>query len=247
MAAGGAESGRIRRFFERLRNFLTLRQYRQSRKIYKQSTGKTPPADTRLPPSSVPPSPPTREPVAAPSRQGAPTSRGRDDILREQRRIEELRRIENEARAERALLEEKTAAQEPPIGRLEDFEPRKGFEYYTWFKAFGTFGDLKDMGDSPHLLGEMEELENMDVPAAFYSSTVLGKVKWKGRVEKEKILDELNSRAAWSPEDFRDIYPRWEYRYYVAESVGNVVVNIWEHKARQPLTRKAKLDGYKGN
>lgn len=157
-----------------------------------------------------------------------------------------MRRIEIDARQERESLETKTAAQQPPTRDLEDFEKRKGFQYHTWFKAFGTFGDLRDMGDSPTLLGEMEELEDMDVPAAFYSSAKLGKVKWPGIKPLAELIEELGD-AVFGGADFRDIYPRWEYRYYVAEGVGNVVVQIYERKARQPLDKKARSNGYKPN
>lgn len=241
MVVPPAKPGRLRRFFQRIRTFLTPRQFTKVRQSYRQETGSKPPPIIRDQPVSAP-----REPAAQRRAEGSPPVRGADEIRAEQRRIEELRRIEREAKAERESLETKTTAQQPPIGKLEDFRERKGFAYSTWFKAFGTFGDLRDMGDSPTLLGEMEELEDMDVPAAFYSSSILGKVKWKGRIEREKLIDDLNKVSAWNPEDFRSVYPKWEYRYYVAEMVGDVTVNIWEHKARQPLNRKAKQNGYKG-
>jgi len=158
-----------------------------------------------------------------------------------------LRKIEESAKSERKTLEAPNAAMMPPIRAFGDLVERKGFNYSTWFKAFGTFGDLRDMGDSPPLLGEMEELEDFDVPKAFYSSTILGKVKWNGRMDRGLLIDKLNMAASWAPQDFRDIYPQWEYRYYVAEMVGDVVVQIFEHKARFPLDSRSKGRGFQAN
>lgn len=184
------------------------------------------------------------------ARDGSPSAAtaGPDaELVERLARIKELRAAEEKLRKERESLEIKTAAQEPPIVLLERFRgPRPGFNYSTWFKAFGTFGDLRDMGDSPHLLGEIEELEDFDVPAAFYSSTILGQVKWKGLRSRKKVIDDLNNVAPWNGSDFRDVYPKWEYRYYIAEMVGDVVVRIYEHKARQPWNRSARDMGFKG-
>ena len=165
------------------------------------------------------------------------------ELQKQQQRVEELRKIEKEAREERERIETKVAAQMAPIRALADFEERKGFTYTTWFKATGTFG--REAGYSP-LLGEMTELEDFDVPSQFFSGAMIGKVKWQGVREREELIGILNKAAAWSPDDFRDIYPRWEYRYYVAEMVGNVVVQIYEHEARQPLDKKQRGKGVMG-
>jgi hypothetical protein len=162
------------------------------------------------------------------------------------RRIEELRLIEEEARIEREQIEEKVAAQAPPERGIDNFPgERKGFNYHTWFKAFGTFGDMRDMGDSPTLLGDMEELEDMDVPSAFYSSGILGKVKWRGRKDREKLIDELNAVAPWNGNDFRDVYPKWEYVYKITESVGDVVVQEFTYRACRPYNVESRARGFK--
>jgi hypothetical protein len=244
---------RFRNFLSRIQKFLTRGQQKKIQSAAKDSgvPGSGGPAAPTEPRRATPArevSPPAG--AAAPRRAAAPptpTPEGpsKEQIEREQKRIAELRRIEEEARKEREGLEAKTAAQQPPVRDLDSFKERKGFVYSTWFKAFGTFGDLRDMGDSPPLLGEIEELEDFDVPAAFYSSTILGKVKWKGQRERQSLIDELNTVGPWNPSDFRDVYPSWEYRYYKAEMVGDVVVQIFEHKAKQPLTKKDRILGFK--
>lgn len=233
------EPGRFKTFFIRIRQFLTRRQSKRVAKIYRQTFPENPP---------LPPSPPASAPAsAAPTTRGAPPSGPEpEEIRRNAERVERLRQIEEEARREREEIEEKVAAQRPPVRDIGELEQRKGFVYTTWFKAFGTFGDIRDMGtDSPQLLGEMEELEDFDVPAAFYSSGILGKVKWKGYVERETIIDQLNTVAPWNGADFRDVYPRWEYRYFVAEMVGNVVVQTFEYKAKHPMGKKDGIYGFR--
>lgn len=237
MAANPKQPSRFRNFLRKIFPFLTRRQ--QKKVIAEAKSSNLP-----VPPS---PPPPTREP---PGRDGAtvpPRGPTVAEILERERRIQELRRVEESAKAERKTLEAPNAAMMPPIRAFGDLKERKGFVYSTWFKAFGTFGDLRDAGDSPPLLGEMEELEDFDVPAAFYSSGILGKVKWDGNISRETLIDRLNSAASWNPQDFRDVYPKWEYRYYVAEQVGDVVVQIFEHKARQPLDARSKERGFQSS
>jgi hypothetical protein len=156
------------------------------------------------------------------------------------RRIDELRLIEDEARLEREGIEEKIAARAPPEKGTDEFVERKGFNYHSWLKAFATFGELRDMGDSPTLLGEMEELEQFDVPAAFHSGAKLGKVKWKGIQDREALIEKINAAILPAGADFRDVYPQWEYTYKITESVGDVVVQEFVHRARKPFTK-----GYK--
>lgn len=197
------------------------------------------------PDATAPPGGESGEPE--PRRGVAGDTRTPEQIARDQRRIEELRQIEEQARAERQKLEGLNAAQAPPARDFGEFQKRKGFRYASWFKAFGTFGDLRDLGDSPPLLGEMEELEDFDVPAAFYSSAILGKVRWIGIVAREDLLKLLNQTLF--PEDgfdFRDVYPSWQYRYFVAEMVGDIVVQIFEYQAKQPLTKKDRVRGFRG-
>lgn len=228
---------RFRQFFSRIKKFLTPKQFSR----VKSATSAIPP------PTTPTPEPATRagEP-AAPS--AAATTRGPPDaeaLRAAQRRVEELRKVEREAREERERIETKVAAQKAPIRALRDLVVKPGFRYDTWFKAFGTFGDLRDK-DSPRLLGEMTELEDFDVPSAFHSGAKLGKVKWAGQIrDREQIIRELND-VAFFREDFRELYPKWEYRYYVAEMVGNVVVQIYEHEAQQPLDKKLRGKGVMG-
>jgi phytoene/squalene synthetase len=223
----------IRNFFTRLRNLLS--------KLRPTRTDKIRPQDTTQPiPARTDDGTPSRQSVATEPRREA------ERVVERERRIEILRKIEEEARLERESLVELNAAQRPPVADLETFERRKGFRYDTWFKAFGTFGETREVGDSPTLLGEQEELDDYSVPAAFYSSGVLGKVKWTGRIlSRDEVIAELNSVAAWYPDDFRDVYPRWEYRYYVAEMVGDVTVAVYEHKAKQPLDARDEARGWK--
>lgn len=243
MATGPAESRGFRRFFARIRNFLTRKQAARVERAAREEL----PASSKAPAQPSRPAVAPAPPPSAPRRaaDGAPSAPSRDEIIQRERRVEELKRIEAQARKEREEIESKTAAQQAPVYPFEDFERKKGFNYSTWFKAFGTFGDLRDMGDSPQLLGDMEELEDFDVPSAFYSSTLLGKVKWKGIVSRETVIAELNSVAPWKGSDFREVYPRWEYRYFVAELVGDVMVGMYEWKARQPLDKRSRQRGYK--
>lgn len=247
MVAGNPSPGFIRRFLSRVRQFLTPRQRKIVRREIQQPPNQQPP--TQQPAQA--PTPPRGAPVAATSATRTPTTTAAptaspEQIRAQQLRIAELRRLEEDARRERERLETKVAAQEPPIRALGDFERREGFEYSTWFKAFGTFGTLRELGDSPQLLGEMEELEEFDVPSAFYSSSLIGQVKFPDVVPLAGVMGKLNAAAPWQGEDFREIYPQWDYRYYVAEMVGDVVVQIFEHKARQPITGKDRGNGYVG-
>ncbi len=242
-----ARSSKLRNFFSRIKSFLTRKQVSRVEKSYSQTVAPVPPP----PPVAKPPTRPSvadAKPRDAASRGDVapPAERRPEEIKADLARIAELKRIEADAKREREQMEGKVAAQEPPVRDLKNFRRREGFQYSTWFKAFGTFGDLRDLGDSPALLGDMEELEDFDVPAAFYSSSKLGKVKWNGVRDREDLIRELNKVSEWAPEDFRDVYPRWEYRYYRAEMVGDVVVAIYEHKARQPLDRKSIREGYRG-
>lgn len=147
------------------------------------------------------------------------------------------------------MLEEGFAAQRPPSRGITDFETRKGFQYHTWFRAMGTFGNMEEMRgtDSPPILGEMEELEDFDVPAAFFSGAKLGKVKWPGIRSREELIEELNTTMLPANTDFRDVYPHWEYHYFIAESVGPVVVQTFDYRAKQPLNGRDRLNGFKPN
>lgn len=139
------------------------------------------------------------------------------------------------------------AAMQPPTQRFKSFKgKREGFSYTTWFKAIGSMESLAELkgGDSPSIVNEMMEFDDYDIPSAFYSHSILGKVKWKGIRDRERIIAELNFVAPWSGNDFRDIYSKWEYTYRVVESVGDVPVNIYEYRAKQPRTNKDKSVGW---
>lgn len=215
-----------------------------------------PPAATGNPP------PATGNPPRRRAAQGSPKkpSRGNDGsppirgaTKEEKQRIEALQRREEiqkeieRLQKEDRKLTEKTAAMLPPTKSFKEFEKRKGFRYHTWFKALGSMESLAELkgGDSPQIVNDFMEHEDYDIPSAFYSHTYLGKVKWDGIRDRELIIDELNFKAPWSGNDFRAIYAKWEYVYRVVESVGDVVVNIYEYRAKQPRNHKDKVRGWK--
>lgn len=79
--------------------------------------------------------------------------------------------------------------------------------------------------ESPDLLSE--DLEQFAAPAAFYSnqSGLLGRVRFKGVVGLEILIDKLNLVLQFTGEetrdfDFRNVYENWEYRYQVIETIG---------------------------
>lgn len=188
-----------------------------------------------------------RTPREAP-RGGTPTGAERERI----RTLERLEEVEKQLAAlekERRELIPKTAAMAPPTAPIGEFQNRKGFNYNTWFKAIGSMESLAELkgGDSPTIVNEFSEFDDFDVPSAFFSHTYLGKVKWRGIKDREEIISELNFKAPWSGNDFRDIYPKWEYVYRIVESVGDVVVNIFEYKAKQPRTQKDRVRGWKND
>ena len=240
MARDPKPTGRFRNFLRRISPFLTRKQQKE---VIREAAR---PAPAR-PPSGAPSrnAPAAQE---APSRPAAPATAtaSERDIYERERRVDELRRIEQSAREEREAIQEKNVAQSVPTFRLKDFREEKGFTYNTWFKAVGSFG--QEWGgvdaDSPHLLVEDDdEARGFGVDAAFTSRSKLGKVKWKGRVERETIIKELND-TAFQGDDFREIYPTWEYRYFLTKQIGDVVVGIFEHKARYPLNAKGRAQGY---
>ena len=188
---------------------------------------------------------PGRAADGAPSRnaagEGAPSSRRaaltpeEKELLARQRKIEELQRTEEEARRERLKLQGDVVARGPPKLEFREFGgKRKGFTYTTWFKAFGSMNQSDNMGDSPTLLDEMEELDDLSIPSAFYSHGITGQVKWAGIRDREELIADLNSQSPWAGLDFREIYPKWEYYYQIVESVGNVAVRIYEYRAKHP-------------
>lgn len=205
----------------------------------------------------MPPSPsrPTRKRVAAgaapgrgtpaPKRGGAGTPRAgpSEDQIKAAKRIAEIERKQRELEKEKRELLPKTAAMEPPVRGVERFAGRReGFTYHTWFKALGTFAGLQELkgGDSPDILNEMEEEFDGNIPRAFYSHAITGRVKYRGIVKLQKVIDDLNRVADWAPMDFRDVYPKWEYTYRIVESVGDVPVQIYEIRASRP-----KRKGYR--
>lgn len=164
--------------------------------------------------------------------------------------LQELEKVEKqleELRKKREELLPRTAAMGPPVQALNKLKERRGFSYHTWFKAIGSMESLADLkgGDSPSIINEMMEYEDYDIPSAFYSHSILGKVKWRGVRPLERIIEELNFKG-FSGNDFRAIYTRWEYTYRVVESVGDVPVNVFEVRAKQPRTAKDRRVGWKG-
>lgn len=101
---------------------------------------------------------------------------------------------------------------------------RKAARYETWFKAMGTTGELEDLrGRSPDIVNEV--VEEYGAPAAWYSTQILGQVRFKGELALEFLIDELNSKLQFVGEgpadfDFRRDYPQWSYRYQVIEYIG---------------------------
>jgi hypothetical protein len=241
MAPPTPSKSRFRNFLARIFPFLTRRQQRIITKSAVESKLTTPPASgprAAPPPTPAAPAPPPAAPATATATE--------KEMLEREQRIEELRRTERDARREREALEVKNVAQDVPTHPLEEFQREPGFKYNTWFKAVGSFGEAWDGvdGDSPHLMQENDDYASeYGVDAAFTSRSKLGKVRWNGEVSRETVLDELNT-TAFGGDDFRDIYPTWEYRYFLTKQIGNVVVGMFEHKARQPIGPKDRAMGY---
>lgn len=117
----------------------------------------------------------------------------------------------------------------PPSGRA-------GATYYTYFRAFGTFGSRAEMTgrDSPDVLDY--DVDEIDAPAAFYSnqSGIMGQVRWEGIVGLSELIARLNARLQYAESrsdgfDFRDEYPVWSYRWHVVEKIGPTTRVIDEH------------------
>jgi hypothetical protein len=189
----------------------------------------------------------------APSRrQGEKPSEKREltveerQLIDREKRIEELRRQEENARAERLRLQQLTVAQSPPTVGTEEFVRQRGFVYATWFKARGA-RELGATGNYERMKELLNEGISFDVPSAFFSSSITAQVKWLGIRDREELIRELNETASWSNDgyqDFRDIYPEWEYYYQITESIGTVVVRIYEYKAHQPFESKDRRKGF---
>lgn len=198
-------------------------------------------------PAARPRGPPAK---AQPRQRGAPKEATRQpmkgDELRDAQRLrkveQELKRLEKE----RATLIPKVAAISPPESPFPDagITRRRGSVYKTWFKAQGSFGERQDWDAYAQMQGLLDDTElDLDVPTAFYSNHVTGRVMYPGIVDREAVIADLNDKAPWNG-DFRDIYPRWWYEYRVAEFIGGVVVRFWIHKARQPRTARDRRNGY---
>lgn len=131
----------------------------------------------------------------------------------------------------RARRRARPAARAPEARETHAYTTRKGATYTTLFKAMGTdaskaeFGQMQG-GDSPSLLNEPLD-EESGAPAAFYSnqSLYLGRVKFKGIVSLDTLLDKLNEALqAVGQEvdgfDFMKTYRHWSYKYQVIEHLG---------------------------
>lgn len=138
-------------------------------------------------------------------------------VARPAGRAREIERPPSRPRGERVPTVTRPAR---PSGRL-------GAKFSTWFRAIGSAGNLRDMrgAESPDLLSE--DLEQFAAPAAFYSnqSGLLGRVRFKGVVGLEILIDKLNLVLQFTGEetrdfDFRNVYENWEYRYQVIETIG---------------------------
>jgi len=160
--------------------------------------------------------------------------------------LKEIEALQRRLEREKAALTQNVAAMRPitykiPRGGIKRL---RGAQYSTWFKAMGAFKAGR-MGESPTLMLEMDEL-GFDVPDVFYSQAITGRVKFDGIVSLEYVINHLNSRAPWDGEDFRDIYPRWEYTYRIVESIGGVPVRFYEKRGKQPRNKKDRMDGFDG-
>lgn len=136
----------------------------------------------------------------------------------------------------------------PPVIPLDKFDrKRRGSTYATWFKAVGALEE-SEIGSSPVLIveGDFELVDSL--PSPMYSQVYLGYVK-RDRVivPREDVIADLNTKAPWSPYDFRDLYPIWEYVYQVREYIGGVLLGIFEHKAKYPRDRKDIRRGWLAN
>lgn len=153
------------------------------------------------------------------------------------KRLKEIEAQQKKLEKEKAALVPKVAAMNPPTYPIpaQGIEKFRGATYSTWFKAAGAF-NARDMGVSPKLLDD--EFQEFDLPTVFYSQAITGRVKWFGIVDREYVIADLNDKAPWAGNDFRQIYPVWEYTYRVVESIGGVPVRFYEHRARQPITRR---------
>lgn len=191
------------------------------------------------------PTAPGTQPRTIRAKAPKPPSRARAlEEIKAAKRLKEIELQKKKLEAERQRLLPKVAAREPQTFRLADFRRREGFTYHTWFKALGTFGGIREMkgGDTPDLVNEMMEFQDFDIPSAFYSHSILGQVKWAGIRDREGLIKKLNLSADWAPNDFRDIYLRWEYTYQIVESVGDVPVAIFEYRAAYPKRRGWNVD-----
>jgi hypothetical protein len=148
-------------------------------------------------------------------------------------RLQEIERERQRLEIERQKLIKAVGPLEIPKFDLRDFKKFRGATYSTWFKAVGA-DRARDIGTSPKLLDE--EFNEFDLPKLFYSHSITGKVKWFGIVDRGYLIKHLNDRAPWDGNDFRDIYPNWEYTYQVREYLGGVWVRTYEYRAKSPLS-----------
>lgn len=118
---------------------------------------------------------------------------------------------------------------------------RTGAKYTTWFKAAGSTERDMGFGDS-YKQGLMEEEnEEFAAPKMFFSNqgALLGKVKFKGIVPLNDLIDSLNEKLQFLGEevkdfDFRTYYTRWSYNYQVVESLGPTDRIIDESRDSRP-------------
>lgn len=186
---------------------------------------------------------------AAPARaraSGKVTATSAPVAPRDEARLREIERQQRALEKEKRELIPKVAAMNPPTfaipkGGIKRF---RGAKYSTWFKAAASFGNARDWDSYAQMQNLLdEEAEEFNAPASFYSQQILGRVKWDGIVGREEIIATLNERAGLD-EDFRRLYPKWEYVYRIVESIGGVPVRFFEHKAKQPRSTRERRIGY---
>lgn len=145
--------------------------------------------------------------------------------------------LEKAIQKEKRALIPKVAAMDAPVvrwdGRFDSIRKIRGATYATWFKAAGAF-DQRDIGSSPKLLDN--EFEDLDYPSVFYSQAVTGKVRWNSYRTRRYLIEHLNV-TGFQGNDFRNIYPAWEYVYQLREYIGGVLVKINEYRAASPRRR----------
>jgi hypothetical protein len=150
-------------------------------------------------------------------------------IARLRREREELDREIAAAEMER---ERRVVEKRRLYDRFEDIRKHRGRIYSTWFRAYGTTGrhgdfDETDTGTAAYqrlealIYSFTEDESGLEFPAAFRSQqgSILGQVKWRGLRRLETIIAELNAVLGIDPEDFREVYPVWSYRYFVLEQL----------------------------